>query len=751
MRTPAPSFAPSTTYEEALNRAAELWGIEQEYFDIWGKRHQATPEGMAAVLESLGVASGTLEELDSAVEQRMWDLWCRPIPTTVVLSAAKPELVLRLPKDQSDSTLNVGIEFEDGSKQSITIDLNGMQPTATATLRDQEFVEKTAPLVVDAKLGYHDLHLDGSGVAPATARLILCPDRAFFPEALAGNGRAAGVAVSLYGLRSARNWGVGDFTDLKAMIDWTADDLKASFIGLNPLHAIPNRQPYNTSPYLPACSFYKNFLYLDVTAIPEFEQCRWARTIAESPKFKAATTSLRDAEFVQYEIVAGLKLRFLKLLFRTFLAGYRANTPRAEAFRQYVAAEGRLLEDWAVYCTLDETIHKTNPEVWLWTDWPAQFHNPHSAATREFAKAHWRSVMFYKYIQWQIDHQLGEAQEHAKARGLAIGLYHDLALATDRFGADFWAHRPFYVEGCRVGAPPDDFAPNGQDWSFPPPHSDAHFDDGYRLFVESIRKNLRHGGALRIDHVMRFFHLFWIPNALGDARRGIYVRDRHEDLIRILALESVRNKVLVVGEDLGTVGDDVRDTLKRFGILSYRLFYFEKWGDGRMRLPHEYPKQALVSASTHDLPTLAGFWDNRDIEARRAVGVFRNEANYQAALDQRLVDKQRMLDVLFTLGLVPKHLSRSAGDYPELTGDLHNAIVGFLATTPATLMVLNEEDLMKQPDQQNLPGTTDEYPNWGHKTRFTIEELEESPAFDFAQMYSGWLNVTGRRNSPYKK
>jgi len=250
---------------------------------------------------------------------------------------------------------------------------------------------------------------------------------------------------------------------------------------------------------------------------------------------------------------------------------------------------------------------------------------------------------------------------------------------------------------------------------------------------------------------MRLFHLFWIPDALGDARRGIYVRDRHQDLLRILALESVRNQVIVVGEDLGTVADEIRATLDNFGILSYRLFYFEKLGDGRMRLPHDYPRSALVSISTHDLPTLTGFWENRDIQARRDAGLFPDQESYDRRLQERMTDKQRMLDVLFTLGLMPRTLSRSAQDYPQLTGELHNAVVGFLATTPSALMMLNEEDLNKQGDQQNLPGTTAEYPNWRHKTRFTLEQLGEAPAYDFARMYRGWLNVSGRLNQAYRK
>jgi 4-alpha-glucanotransferase len=748
MPIPLISYSSSVTYEEALSRAAELWGIESEYWDIWGNRHHATPEGVAAVLASLGVASDSLEALDRASEERLWSRWSRIAPLTAVINAHNPHLRLRLPAEAaSNSEVKITIRFEDGTHASASSPIRIEPDAQRARLRGREFVEAWAPIPADGRLGYHDLTVEHPGLPAANVRLILSPDRAFFPEAIAGNGRAAGISVSLYGVRSASNWGCGDFSDLKTLIDWVARDLGASFIGLNPLHAIPNRQPYNTSPYLPACSFYRNHIYLDITAIPEFAENRCARQLAEGPAVRKLIDGLREAEFVEYQGVARLKLRFLKLLFRFFLKKFRANSPDAQPFRAYIEEQGRLLDDWAVYSVLDETIRRANRNIWLWTDWPTDYQDPRSQATREFAARNWRSVLFYKFIQWQIEVQLEAAQLHAKDRGLAIGLYHDLALATDRFGADLWANRPFYVGGCRVGAPPDDFSPNGQDWSFPPPNSDAHYEDGYRLFAESIRKNLGHGGALRIDHVMRFFHLFWIPNSLGDARRGIYVRDRHEDLIRILALESVRNKVLVVGEDLGTVADEVRETLHRFGILSYRLFYFEKWGDGRMRLPHEYPKQALVSASTHDLPTLAGFWQNRDIEARREVGVFRNEDDYHKSLADRMVDKQRMLDALFNLGLLPRNCPRSAADYKELTGDLHNAIVGFLASTPSTLMVLSEEDLMKQLDQQNLPGTTAEYPNWCHKTRFPAEEFGKNFGLDCTNMYRGWLNVTARLNT----
>ena len=299
-----------------------------------------------------------------------------------------------------------------------------------------------------------------------------------------------------------------------------------------------------------------------------------------------------------------------------------------------------------------------------------------------------------------MDLQLARVQQRARDAGMSIGLYHDLALATDRCGSDLWAHRKFYVSGCRVGSPPDDFSPTGQDWSFPPPDSRQHRADGYRLYAESIRKSLRHGGALRIDHVMRLFRLYWIPRG-HDAAHGAYVRDRADDLVRILALESVRNDAVIVGEDLGTVEPEVRESLAKFGILSYRLLYFERINGG-FKSPEQYPVQALASSTTHDLATIAGFWLGADIEARLRAGTI-DRAGYDGQRMDRARDKQRLLDALFAAGVLPAVYERSADRIPELTGELHYAIIGFLAKTPSVLWLVNQEDMTKEPAQQNLP------------------------------------------------
>lgn len=740
----------SETYPQLLDRAARQWGIDPDFWDIWGNHHVTSEDTKRAILKGLGVEADTAAQLERALGERVWKEWSRLLAPTLVESQNRQpiELALNLPAQDENATASIEVRREDGAVESFAVALAGVPSADTAVFDGRHFVRKIVRLPASLPLGYHDVTAK-VGAQSATLRLIVTPDSAYRHPALQDGGRAAGVAFALYGVRSRRNWGCGDLADLRALTDWVSRELGASFIALNPLHAIHNRRPFNTSPYLPNCVFYQNFLYLDVAAIPDFAGSRRAQRQWASAAKQEELEALRRSEFVEYERVAAFKLRFLKLAFAEFLnREWRAHTPRAREFHAFCDREGELLEGYATYCALDEHIHGRNPDVWVWSQWPPPYQDPTSAETLAFRKKHWRAVLLWKYVQWQLDLQLDAAQAYTRERGLAIGLYHDLALATDRFGCDLWAHRPFYVAGARVGSPPDDFSPKGQDWAFPPPNSEHHRETGYRLFTESIRKNCRHGGALRIDHVMRFFRLYWISDG-ADAASGAYVRDRYEDLVRILALESVRLKVVVVGEDLGTVEPFVRETLARFGILSYRLLYFEKNARGEFRSFKEYPTEALVSSTTHDLPTLAGFWVGEDIEARRHAGTFAGDDQYRGALRDRAAEKQKMLDVLFSLNLLPAGFPRSAAQVTELTGELHNAVIGFLALTPSRLMVVNQEDLTKETAQQNLPGTTWQYPNWGRKTRFAVEQLAlDRTALDFTAMFRNWLVRSGRMNRP---
>ena len=671
---------------EALERAATRWGVELEYTDTWGRTHAASDETLRGALAALGLLTQSEQDLDISAQVRGFDHWSRAFDPAVVVFEDSDALPLRIPAERAGISVKIEFRWENGEIEHHWFWLPELQDLERASIAGHEFISKRVPLPA-LRLGYHDLRAywmkEPEQEAFEDARFIVCPRRAREVE-----GRMAGVAVSLYGVRSARNWGCGDFTDLRAVVDALAPS-GAAFIALNPLHAIPNRQPYNTSPYLPLCSLYRNYLYLDVERVPGFLP-------KDAPQREIV--ALRATELVEYELVADIKLRALRRAFARF-----EDSGHTGAFQKFVRAEGTLLHDFAVFCALDEHIHKQNPQVWLWKDWPPEYQNPRSTAVAEFAAQHRDDdVMFYKFLQWQVDRQLAEVQDHAIALGMKIGLYHDLALATDRFGADLWMNRPFYASGARVGAPPDELAPGGQDWGFPPPNREVHREYGYELFAQSIRKNARHGGALRIDHVMRFFRLFWIPDELT-AEQGVYVKDYAEDLLGILALESVRGGFIVIGEDLGTVEWSVRNKLGEMGILGYRLLWFEKNPDGSFRLPQEYPAHAAVSTSTHDLPTLAGFVEGRDIEARRSAGLV-DQAGYDSQWAARRDEIGRLEDALQRAGFPGDPLS-------------------FVLATPCALAIVNQEDLTGETQQQNLPASTWQHPNWRRKMKVALEDL----------------------------
>jgi 4-alpha-glucanotransferase len=686
------SDAPS---RHILERAAAQCRIEPEYEDTWGRRHAASDRTLHETLEVLGVPASNDEALQTALEWRELSSWSRPIEPCLVVFETQPgpdpsdeanSIRVHVREERAAETIRLEIQWENGDPEHHQFSLPELRELERTTIEGATYLAKALQVPSGLRLGYHqirlyfvnepDLELFGE------ARLIVCPRRARGVE-----GRIAGIALSLYGLRSSRNWGCGDFTDLRAAVEAFAS-AGAAFIALNPLHAIANRQPFNTSPYLPQCSLYRNFIYLDVERVPGFDP---------SDVAQEELATLRGAEFVEYERVASVKLAALRRAFeRCRVVG------DVDGFEEYVRGEGDLLHNYAVYCVLDEQIRRNCPGVWVWPDWPVEFHDPRSPQVEEFAAQHSDDVLFYKFMQWQVDRQLAEVQEHALAAGMKIGLYHDLALATDRFGADLWALRTFYAQGARVGAPPDALAPGGQDWGFPPPDREAHRENGYELFAQSIRRNARHGGALRIDHVMRFFRLFWIPDHLT-AADGVYVQDYVNDLLGVLALESVRGNFIVIGEDLGTVSGEVRRRLEETGILGYRVLWFERDFDGRFRGPGEYPWHAAVSTTTHDLPTAAGFFEGRDIEARKEAGLI-GDAEYGQQWDSRRYEITRLREALDAAG--------ASGDP-----------LGFVLSTPCSLAIVNQEDLTGEAGQQNLPASTWQHPNWRRKMRVAVEDL----------------------------
>lgn len=745
--------------EAIIEKLALSCGIEPQYTDNWGRIHPTPLETKKKILKAMGVIVDTPKQAREAWHAKSNRRGSSLTEPTLVVKLSDPpkEFSFQIPAGTPgagpvDLEVCLAITDEQGMTQRLSYTQKDLSCSTTGQDEGVPCHRWGIPFPHLQALGYYRFRLSltmGEHRVSQTTIVMACPDKAYIPPVLQGDGRTAGVAFSLYGVRSAKNWGVGDFGDLKEIIDWVAEDLHGGIIGLNPLHATFNRRPFNTSPYLPISRYYRNFIYLDIPVMEDYGDCQEVRAMVEAEATQKLLGALGASKKVQYERVAALKERVLRQIFRTFLKNHwnrpGEKTSRKRELEAYIQREGELLENFATFCALDATIRSRNPEAWTWPQWPTEYHRPDTGAVRRFRQDHQEEVLFYQYVQWQLEKQLSRVQDYARSRGMCIGLYHDLALAVDRFGADFWAYQDCFMPAARVGAPPDAFSQHGQDWGFPPPRMEKFRENGYDLFVKEIRKNCAFGGALRIDHVMRFFHLYCIPEGEPPSQ-GAYVSQPFEDLLSILALESVRNRVVIIGEDLGTVPPYVRQKLSEANIFSYRLLYFEKDDHQNFIRPQDYPELALVTVATHDLPTLAGFWTHEDMEARKKAGMFHNPQAVTEAAAERETDKAKLLGLLHELGFLAQDGTRDPKIHAEVTGEIQDAVVGFLATTPCKLFVLSQEDLFKDANQQNLPGTTGEYPNWSLKMKYRAEQLRKDPRTrGYSEMFRAWLDRSGRK------
>lgn len=707
-----------------IDRLAELAGIQPGYQDIWGREHVATAEIKRTLLAAMGIACQ-----DQAAARRslaQWEAapWRRPLPPVRVRVRGQDAapVLLRLPVGDLGRPGRWRLTLEDGDGREGSFRADALPVLERARLAAGEYLAVVLPVPEIDTLGYHRLDVELDGRAPASMSLIVCPPTCHRPAALADDRRVWGLSAQLYGVRSARNWGMGDYTDLKTLLEWAAAR-GAALVGVNPLHALYPHNPAHCSPYSPSSRQFVNVLYIDVEAVPEFATCAEARKTVSGAAFKARLEALRAAPQVDYVRVAAAKYRVLEKLWGCFRARHlERDSERGRDFRRFRAEQGDDLYHLALFEALQAHFHGRDAAIWGWPAWPAEYHDPRGATVRAWAAAHAERVEFYQYLQWLAAGQLHGAAARAEALGLGIGLYQDLAVGVDRGGAETWMHRDLYAFEASVGAPPDDFNLHGQDWGLPPLIPHRLREAAYAPFIRMLRANMRAAGALRVDHVMGLMRLYWVPPGLK-ADQGVYVGYPLRDLLGILALESRRNRCLVIGEDLGTVPPAMRQAMHELGILAYRLFYFEKhWDtDQAFKAPGEIEREVLVAASTHDLPTLAGFWGGGDLELRARLALFPTEAQQEAQIAGRAADRAWLLRALQGEGLLPPGMSERPEEVPEMSPELALAIHRYLARSPARVMLVQAEDLFGEMEQANLPGTVNEHPNWRRKLSRDLE------------------------------
>lgn len=712
----------------SLHHLCDLIGILPAYHDIWGNHHPTSDETRRAILGAMGIPAETEAELEAAVQNLQSTRWLRRLPPVQVEKVDTPiRLSLHLPERLGTRNFLWRLTLESGAVLEHPFIPDHLHRMDSTQMEGEPWHAYSLELPPIAEPGYHSLKLSAQGET-AGMSLIIYPGRGFQPEPLQQGKRIWGLSVQLYGVRSLRNWGMGDFTDLQHLVEWAARN-GASTVGINPLHALFPNNPGHASPYSPSSRQYLNVMYLDVEAMAEFAECEAARKQVAEPAFQAKLQSLRAASLVDYAGVAALKFQVLELLFEHFRRQHLAsNSVRARAFREYQAEGGAELREFALYQALQENLHKRNDQLRGWPEWPEALRSPESTEVAAFAAAHQERIEFFHYLQWQAEQQLGEAGMRSRELGLAVGLYQDLAVGVERGGAETWIHKHLYALDARIGCPPDDFNPLGQDWGLPPWVPERLQETGYAPYIALLRANMRIAGALRVDHVMGLLRLYWVPPGMtGD--QGAYVSYPFRDLLGILVLESQRNQCLIVGEDLGTVPPAVREAMHDFGLLSLRLFYFERnWDTGNFRPPSEYPAQALVAVSTHDLPTLTGFWSGVDLDLRTALNLYPSPEQRSAQMEGRAQDRDRLLSALQREGVLPGGQGADSGGYSAMNPALIQAVHQYIARSPAQIALVQAEDLLGEREQANLPGTTSQYPSWQRKLSLNLENWPERAA-----------------------
>ncbi|HET9694629.1 MAG TPA: 4-alpha-glucanotransferase, partial [Steroidobacteraceae bacterium] len=400
-------------------------------------------------------------------------------------------------------------------------------------------------------------------------------------------------------------------------------------------------------------------------------------------------------------------------------------TARAEAFRRYRNERGDALRLHALHDAIAEHLRAQDAETyWGWPAWPEELREPSRHGVAEFARQHVEEVQFHAWLQWIADEQLGAVQKLAAELGMPIGLYGDYAVGVNPAGSETWSEQRVYRMGAGVGAPPDPLALKGQDWGIPPQDPQALVAARYEPFRTLIAANMRHFGALRLDHVMALFRQWWVPVGLGSTEGG-YVHYPLDDLMSVLALESVQHRCLVVGEDLGTVPDEMRRAMPEYAIYHYKVLLFEKVEGGRFRRPEHFERRAIATVTTHDLPTLRGYWEGRDLALRDALDLFPGEDVRRQVYDDRTHDRTALLEALDAVGLRPRNAADGDAAFSD---DLARAIQLYLARSSAALVVLQIEDLIGMTDPVNVPGTSDEHANWQRKVTATIEDVFENEA-----------------------
>ncbi|HET8879916.1 MAG TPA: 4-alpha-glucanotransferase [Arthrobacter sp.] len=658
----------------------------------WDRVERAvTAATLRRVLAALDIPAADAEQVRLSLAEADVAPWRRVLPPVVVAREGVPaSFHVHVRHGEPVSAIIVA---EDGTRHEVQQEENWVGPqTVDGVLTGRAGFR----LPGDLGLGWHTIRVR-AGEAAAECPLVITPQRLRTGDA-PGDARSWGLTAQLYSVRSRRSWGIGDFADL-ADLAAVAGAEGAGFVLVNPLHAAEPKPPVEDSPYLPATRRFFNPLYLRVEGIPEYAYLGVPELTDAAEAALRLQAANEDAALLHRNASYAAKLAVLEEVYLV-----RRSAARTRDFAAFCREHGRGLDDFALWCALAEKLPPEAPE------WTGDARNPDTGycATQRTALAD--RIGFHRWLQWVCDQQLEAAQGAARRAGMGIGVVHDLAVGVKRGGADAWVLSGVLARGVTVGAPPDMFNQQGQNWTQPPWHPGRLAESGYAAYRDMLRTVLRHAGGVRVDHILGLFRLWWIPDG-ADPGEGTYVYYDHEALVGILALEAQRAGAVVIGEDLGVFEPWVRDYLAGRGIFGTSILWFERDDAGPLA-PERYRRQCLTSVNTHDLPPTAGYLAGAHVALRESLGLLRRPAAEERAADA--AEQEEVLALVRERGLLPSEGTTAArkGAAGRGVQETVEALYAFTALTPSSLLGVALVDAVGETRAQNQPGTSTEYPNW---------------------------------------
>jgi len=701
---------------QLIEQLAELLGFHQSYIDSYGRLVLAKAEARHSLLNAMGYDLSNEEVLQQQITKLTEKNWRELLPPTHIAKSEQQEhcVVISL-KHSQEASLNWSIITEAGETLTSAVAIEELNLIEQTHLGEETFSKYHLPLP-NLVEGYHQLNVNYADVS-ANCHLIFAPKTCYSPQEASEN-KIWGYAAQLYSLRSKNNWGMGDFGDLQTLVKNSAQQ-GCSVIGLNPLHPLYQNNPAHRSPYSPTSRCFLNSLYIDVTQIPNFDDCELAQQRFHSDEFQEKLNYAKTTELIDYPAVADAKFEIIELLFQDFIKSSYTNL-KAE-FNDFRAQQGQDLLLLATFDALYEHFRTLDFNAFGWTKWPLAYQQPNSEEVKEFQQSHTKRIDYFAFLQWLAHRQLSAVTTLAKENDMPIGLYLDLAVGCDGGGVDVWSDQKTYVAGAAVGAPPDAMNTLGQDWGLTPINPVAMQEQGYLPLTKALRSNMQYAGALRIDHILGLMRQYWVAPGMK-ADEGVYITFPLADILRVIALESRRQQCVVIGEDLGTVPDGFNEIMLAAGLLSYKVLFFERWESGLFKRPELYPAQSMVTVSTHDLPTLTGWWTGKDLEWRQTLNLYPSEEMGQQERSARIEDRQQLIAALDDLGMID--MANTPQQAPALMNtELSTAVQKYMAQAPSHIQLIPLEDALEVVEQVNIPGTIDQHPNWRQKLPIAMDDF----------------------------